>query len=341
MTSLVIDLCTPPASPRHVSRGHVDLCTPPLSPTAATVGATGGATGAATGAASDDDEAILDARLTAMRASVAILQDEEQKRNENKRKKQPQDQEPPAKVRRPALGPSSSTDTGASAMGDDEVLETAAPPALNKIVHMGKADDDDDEVQCTGCYGDNALMDFPHARENCCVVKFVQGQVPRTHGLGAPVCRVTRLFFTTPRVTCRSTSAAKTATATFATDRPLSVPSGQTTTAKHRTSLPRGGSGASSGRRDGRRPLPPPWPGALAPLRAWRGGAAMKSTKHCSRSCLTSSPSRLSTCLLLAILLTLYRAAGVPKRGTATHWLTLIDHAAPLPEAESRIHDRP
>lgn len=190
MSSLVIDLCTPPASPRHVSnggggddgeKGHIDLSTPPLSPTVATAGATagvtGGATGAATGAASDDEEATLDARLTAMRASVATLQDEEQKRNENKRKNQPQDQEPPAKVGRPA---SSSTDTGALAMGDDEVLETAAPPALNKIALTGKADDDDDEVQCTGSYGDNALMDFPHARENCCVVKFVQGQVPRT-----------------------------------------------------------------------------------------------------------------------------------------------------------------
>ena len=63
---------------------------------------------------------------------------------------------------------------------DDEVLETAAPPAPKKDVEMGGEDDENEDVQCTGRTGDNALMDFPHARENCCVVKFVQGQVPRT-----------------------------------------------------------------------------------------------------------------------------------------------------------------
>ena len=65
-------------------------------------------------------------------------------------------------------------------MDDDEVLETAAPPAPRKDVHIGGEDDENEDVQCTGRTGDNALMDFPHARENCCVVKFVQGQVPRT-----------------------------------------------------------------------------------------------------------------------------------------------------------------
>ena len=65
-------------------------------------------------------------------------------------------------------------------MDDDEVLETAAPPAPKKDVQMGGEDDENEDVQCTGRTGDNALMDFPHARENCCVVKFVQGQVPRT-----------------------------------------------------------------------------------------------------------------------------------------------------------------
>ena len=65
-------------------------------------------------------------------------------------------------------------------MDDDEVLETAAPPAPKKDVQMGGEDDENEDVQCTGRTGDNALMDFPHARENCCVVKFVQGQVPQT-----------------------------------------------------------------------------------------------------------------------------------------------------------------
>ena len=31
-------------------------------------------------------------------------------------------------------------------------------------------------MQCTGRTGDNALSDFPHARENCVAIKFVQGQ---------------------------------------------------------------------------------------------------------------------------------------------------------------------
>ena len=82
-------------------------------------------------------------------------------------------------------------------MDDDEVLETAAPPAPKKDVEMGGEDDENEDVQCTGRTGDNALMDFPHARENCCVVKFVQGQVPPTLLLAPWVRRsmkVTPLF---------------------------------------------------------------------------------------------------------------------------------------------------
>jgi hypothetical protein len=81
----------------------------------------------------------------------------------------------PVKVQRPEAGSSSSADAGPSLMEDEEVLETAAPPAPNKDVQMG---DENEDVQCTGRTGDNALMDFPHARENCVAVKFVQGQVP-------------------------------------------------------------------------------------------------------------------------------------------------------------------
>ena len=77
-------------------------------------------------------------------------------------------------------------------MEDDEVLETAAPPAPKKDVQMGGEDDENEDVQCTGRTGDNALMDFPHARENCCVVKFVQGQVPRTR-IGHPIARLCAL----------------------------------------------------------------------------------------------------------------------------------------------------
>lgn len=177
MASVVVDLCTPPSSPQHASRGGgdddreegpvIDLCTPPPSPQHASGGGSG------------DDEAALDTRIAALKARVACLQDDEQKRKENKRKETQDQDAPPVKVQRPAVEPSSSADTGSSPMDDDEVLETAAPPALNKVVQIG-GEDDEDEVQCTGRSGDNALMDFPHARENCCVVKFVQGQVLRT-----------------------------------------------------------------------------------------------------------------------------------------------------------------
>ena len=61
-------------------------------------------------------------------------------------------------------------------MEEDEVLETAAPPApVQKDVRMAD-DSNDDDVTCTGRTGDNALLDFPHARENCVAFKFVQGQ---------------------------------------------------------------------------------------------------------------------------------------------------------------------
>ena len=153
MAGLVIDLCTPPPSPQRACSsggGCIDLCTPPSSPTAH-----GPSTCAPAAVAPAGSKRPLSSLSTAPVKA-------------------------PVKVQRPEAGPSSSADAGPSPMDDDEVLETAAPPAPKKDVQMGGEDDENEDVQCTGRTGDNALMDFPHARENCCVVKFVQGQVPRT-----------------------------------------------------------------------------------------------------------------------------------------------------------------
>ena len=153
MAGLAIDLCTPPPSPQRASSGGggcIDLCTPPSSPTAHGAPAV---------------------------AAPAVVAPAGSKRPLSSLSTTPVT----VKVQRPEAGPSSSADAGPSPMEDDEVLETAAPPApKKKDVQMGVEDDENEDVQCTGRTGDNALMDFPHARENCCVVKFVQGQVPRT-----------------------------------------------------------------------------------------------------------------------------------------------------------------
>ena len=151
MAGLAIDLCTPPPSPQRASSGGggcIDLCTPPSSPTAHGAPAV---------------------------AAPAVVAPAGSKRPLSSLSTAPVK----VKAQRPEVGPSSSADAGPSPM-DDEVLETAAPPAPKKDVEMGGEDDENEDVQCTGRTGDNALMDFPHARENCCVVKFVQGQVPRT-----------------------------------------------------------------------------------------------------------------------------------------------------------------
>ena len=158
MAGLVIDLCTPPPSPQRASSsggGCIDLCTPPSSPTAHGPSTCAPVVVAPVVVAPAGSKRPLSSLSTAPVKA-------------------------PVKVQRPEAGPSSSADAGPSPMDDDEVLETAAPPAPKKDVQMGGEDDENEDVQCTGRTGDNALMDFPHARENCCVVKFVQGQVPRT-----------------------------------------------------------------------------------------------------------------------------------------------------------------
>ena len=155
-SGLVIDLCTPPPSPQRASSGGggcIDLCTPPSSPTPHDAPAAAAPAAAAPAAA-----APAGSKRPLSTAALSTA---------------------PVKLQRPEAGPSSSADAGPSLVEDEEeVLETAAPPAPNKDVRMGGDADENEDVQCTGRTGDNALMDFPHARENCVAVKFVQGQVP-------------------------------------------------------------------------------------------------------------------------------------------------------------------
>ena len=150
-SGLVIDLCTPPPPPQRASSGGggcIDLCTPPSSPTPHDAPA---AAAPAAAAPAGSKRPLSTAALSTA----------------------------PVKLQRPEAGPSSSADAAPSLVEDEEeVLETAAPPAPNKDVRMGGDADENEDVQCTGRTGDNALMDFPHARENCVAVKFVQGQVP-------------------------------------------------------------------------------------------------------------------------------------------------------------------
>ena len=166
MPGLVIDLCTPPPSPQRASSGGggcIDLCTPPSSPTPHDAPAAAAPSAAAPAAAAPAAAAPAAAAPAGSKRplSTAALSTA------------------PVKLQRPEAGPSSSADAAPSLVEDEEeVLETAAPPAPNKDVRMGGDADENEDVQCTGRTGDNALMDFPHARENCVAVKFVQGQVP-------------------------------------------------------------------------------------------------------------------------------------------------------------------
>ena len=154
--AIFVDLITPPSSPVRASSGAsasaaptggcIDLCTPPASPRAPL---------APVSKAKPDANDVASAKAL------------------GKRKAEPADANAhkTAKEEARPLAPQVSPMEEA----DEEVLETSAPPApIQNDVEKG--DDDDEDVQCTGRSGANALSDFPHARENCVAVKFVQGQ---------------------------------------------------------------------------------------------------------------------------------------------------------------------
>ena len=161
-------------------QAFVDLCTPPGSPAGAASGARpdavdDGGGGSQVSVNLCTSPASLRAPLSNVANTTPTNKDGPSAKALGKRKAEaaPADAGKAAKEElRAPLAPS----VQAAAIEEDEVLETAAPPApLQDDVNMGN-DDDDDDVQCTGRTGDNALSDFPHARENCVAIKFVQGQ---------------------------------------------------------------------------------------------------------------------------------------------------------------------
>jgi len=153
--AVFVDLITPPSSPVRASSGAgasaggcIDLCTPPASPRAPL---------APVGQAKPAAEDVASAKAL------------------GKRKAEPADVNAQKTAKEEARQAAPQVDGTPMEETDDEVLETSAPPApIQNDVEKG--DDDDDDVTCTGRSGANALSDFPHARENCVAVKFVQGQ---------------------------------------------------------------------------------------------------------------------------------------------------------------------
>ena len=156
--AVFVDLITPPGSPARASAGAgpsaaptggcIDLCTPPASPRAP---------------------------LAPVSKAKPAANDVASAKALGKRKAEPIDANAHKTAKEEARPLAPRVDGTPMEEADEEVLETSAPPApIQNDVEKG--DDDDDDVQCTGRSGANALSDFPHARENCVAVKFVQGQ---------------------------------------------------------------------------------------------------------------------------------------------------------------------
>jgi hypothetical protein len=269
MTSIVIDLITPPTSPVGAGTGalsapsvngdSIDLCTPPSSPTAAAPPA-----------------AAAKRPLSSGGPSVSV-------------KVQRQD----------AVAPSSSSAAGPSRMEEDEVLETAAPPApVQKDVRMAD-DSNDDDVTCTGRTGDNALLDFPHARENCVAFKFVQGQESKCcDNCYCYVCDA-------PAKDCPEWEA-------------------EHCKASHT-------SAAWQQRRA-------QWKARLAAAAAAKAAAAAGPVRWAVRRevrCVSQARRRAVELRRLLHGAT----AGLPEGGAAARGAARLHHAAPVPKAEPRLHD--
>lgn len=162
MAAVVIDLITPPSSPRACARGQsttapggahieVDLITPPTSPLPDAAGPV--MTGAA-GPATVDQQ---------MRASINASGPSEKALG--KRAAEPSDKAPEGK----RVAGCSKSELPVPDSDDDECMEVEhqqTAPALQPSID-GPRGDEDDEVEFTGRTGSIALSDFPHARENC------------------------------------------------------------------------------------------------------------------------------------------------------------------------------
>ena len=137
-----IDLTTPPGSPSGIDNGVINLI-------------------------SDDEDTLMEERAPPPVIST----------NGSKAGKRPIEGAAAVtvvKAQRATLGQLSSAVPPLS-NDDDQVLETAAPAANLRTDKDVDADADDDDITFVGRTGNNALSDFPHARENCLRHRFVQG----------------------------------------------------------------------------------------------------------------------------------------------------------------------
>ena len=165
----LIDLISPPASPMPSrSAGEdkenddlIDLVSPSptcaKSPSAAAASAAASSAAASSAAASSAAASASDGQADAATGPSA-------KALGKRKALLPVEEEP--EVREP------------DSDSEDEVVE-ARPQAPAIVQDVVMNDDDDDELQCTGRAGSNALMDFPHARENCIAHPFESGKESR------------------------------------------------------------------------------------------------------------------------------------------------------------------
>ena len=169
------------------------------------------------------------------------------------------------------------------------------------------------------------------------------------------------LCLSAPGVACRSISAATTATATFAMGRPRSVPEWADNHCKashnvaawqqRRQQWKARQAAAATAKAGG---APAATAGAPQPRqreeKRWSCDAFYRALLQALRPCPASlhpcapphpSPPPHPPTSPPLHLFTLSAAAGVPEGRAAARRPALVDHAAPLPEAEPRIHDRP
>ena len=148
----VIDLITPPSSPRQDE--EIDLISPPSSPR-------------------HDDENSGSALGAPSGVKVEAAPEPSAKALGKRKALHPIEREP--RVRR---GSESTDDEDEDEEDDedDEVMEADAAQQAARMQDDGmELDGEDDELQFVGRTGANALLDFPHARENCVANPFTAG----------------------------------------------------------------------------------------------------------------------------------------------------------------------
>ena len=162
--SVVVDLITPPGSPvRNGGQwddGPVDLCTPSPSPSPCR-----------------HDEATKRADEATKRAREASEEQEgapsKKKSKATGRGEEKQEEEKNGEARWVDDDDDDDSDDDDDDSEQEDLAEVAAP--ARQMRSLEPAAPGDDDVVFAGSCGDDALRDFPHARENCLEKPFVAG----------------------------------------------------------------------------------------------------------------------------------------------------------------------